>query len=61
MTELRWLEKTNGELVLQFLRDGSWINVTKEKEKTAKAKRAALDEIEDEIITRACPRGVCED
>jgi hypothetical protein len=57
MMQLRWVIKSNGDEVLQFLRDGIWINVPKERDE----KKDALENIEQEIIARACRNGVCED
>jgi hypothetical protein len=54
---IRWLKKSNGQKVLQFKRDEDWIDVpTFEDEKLQ-----ALENIEEEIIARACRNGVCED
>jgi hypothetical protein len=57
MSYLRWLQKPNGQKVLQFKRDEDWIDVPI----IIDEKLAALENIEEEIIARACRNGVCED
>jgi hypothetical protein len=60
-TQLRILVKENGDEVLQFLRDGFWVNVPREQEVVHDEAQDALENIEQEIIARACRNGVCED
>lgn len=57
MSYLRWLQKPNGQRVLQFKRDDDWIDVPIVTDE----KLEALANIEEEIIARACRNGVCED
>ena len=57
MSNLRWYKKTNGDTVLQFKRDDAWITVPIVEDE----KIQALENIEEEIIARACRNGVCED
>jgi hypothetical protein len=57
MSNLRWFQKPNGQKVLQFKRDEDWIDVPIVQDD----KLAALENIEEEIIARACRGGVCED
>ena len=57
MSNLRWYKKQNGEKILQFKRDDAWITVPIVEDE----KIQALENIEEEIIARACRNGVCED
>ena len=57
MSNLRWYKKNNATTVLQFKRDDEWITVPIVEDE----KIQALENIEEEIIARACRNGVCED
>ena len=57
MSYLRWFQKPNGQKVLQFKREDDWIDVPV----ITDDKLSALENIEEEIIARACRGGVCED
>ena len=50
MIELRWFIRVNGEKVLQYLRDGLWINITTEFE------NASIDEPTQEYSHRGNKR-----